>query len=171
MKERHIDTRAAWFCWNAVAMIIPVIISTLIGGYKFGLTGILSYSYALIAVAWFLFDQHLRVTNQKIRFPNLRKIGSLTLILGILVFFIIYTLLFDEMVMSLAGMMIISTVILIAAFPVAYSLNLPLLNRQVFEEERRDEALQKIAQEQQETRSKTKQDATSAVEDTLNENN
>lgn len=169
MKETHIDIRVSWCLWNAVAVMIPVVLSIFIGGLKLGLSGVLSYSYALIAVAYFLFDQHLRVTNEKIRYPNIRKYGSLTAMFGILVFFAIYNLQSSEV--GVSGMVFLLILTLVIAFLLAYSLNLPLLNRQVLEEERREEALQDMAREQQEMRSRTRKDAKSIVEDILNEDN
>ena len=92
MKERSVDMRISWCLWNLVALAIPVAISISIGGLKLGLSGLLSYSYALLAVTCYLFDQHLRVTTEKIKYPNTRKYLSLTVMLGIIVFFTIYNL-------------------------------------------------------------------------------
>ena len=165
MKERSVDMRISWCLWNLVALAIPVAISISIGGLKLGLSGLLSYSYALLAVTWYLFDQQLRVTTEKIKYPNTRKYLSLTVMLGIIVFFTIYNLQTSDVAIENVAIIIFFVLTLVLAFPLAYSLSLPLLNRQVREEEKRDEYLQNTSSEQQETRSSTRKDATAVVEE------
>ena len=165
MKERSVDMRISWCLWNLIALAIPVAILISIGGLKLGLSGLLSYCYALLAVAYYLFDQHLRVTNEKIKYPYTRKYGSFIIMIGILVFFAIYNLQSRIVDINNTGLIILFILILIIAFPMAYLLSLPLLNRQVREEEKRDEYLQNISSEQQETRSSTREDTKAVVEE------
>lgn len=165
MKERTVDMRVSWCIWNVIALAIPVTISIFIGGLELGLSGFLAYCYALLAIAFYLFDQHLRVTNERIKYPHTRKYISITIMFGILVFLAMYNLQSEIVYFNDTILIIFIILTFLIAFPLAYSLSLPLLNRQVREEEKRDEDLQNMSREQQETRATTRKDMTAALEE------
>lgn len=163
MKERSLDLRIAWSIWN-IAILIPVLIPLFSGRgiYNF-VPSLLAYCYAILAVGYYLFDQHQKVTTKKINYPATKKTLSILAILGILTIYILFNPV--ETSSSTIILASVSPIILLISLLLAYFLNKPLLERQEVEEEQRESELQRMAEMRQEASDSAKKDAKAVVEE------
>lgn len=162
MKERSLDLRIAWSIWN-IAILIPVLIPLFCGSgiYNF-VPSLLAYCYAILAVGYYLFDRHQKVTIKKINYPATKKSLSILAILGILTIYILFNLV--ETSLSTIILASVSPIILLISLVLAYFLNKPLLERQEVEEEQIESDLQRMAESRQEASDSAKKDAKYVVE-------
>jgi len=165
MKERSLDLRIAWSIWN-IAILIPVLIPLFCGSgiYNF-VPSLLAYCYAILAVGYYLFDRHQKVTIKKINYPATKKSLSILAILGILTIYILFNLV--ETSLSTIILASVSPIILLISLVLAYFLNTPLLKRQEEEEEKRDADLKEMERNQQETRDSARREVEAVVKEEL----
>ena len=169
MKSKSLDLKIGWCVWN-IALLVPVLIPLFVGrGLPISMPGFLSYCYALVAVGYYLFDQHLKIATQDISYTSTKKSLS---ILAMIIIIVLYAL-YDPVQSSISTVIlaIVSTIIFLIAFLLAYYLSVPLLKRQETEEERREEEMASIMSRRQKTGESAKKNAEAIVEEELNEDN
>lgn len=167
MNSRILDLRIGWCIWN-VALLVPVLIPLFIGrDFSNFIPGFLSYCYAMIAVNYYLFDQYQKIAVEKVNFSWTRKALALLAMILVIVIYSLYNPINPSI--GTITLYIVSPIIFIGTFLLAYFLNIPLLRRQEAEEEKRDKEIRNLFDERQKTSVGARKDATSVLEEELNE--
>jgi len=168
VRSKSLDLRIGWCLANVVLLLVPVLIPVVFWSSVPGFVpGFLSYCYALLAVSLYLFDQYLKITDQKITYVNTKKWLSIIVMFGIMAFYVWYNP--DKVSLKTPIISILSATIFIIVFLLAYQLNIPLLKRQEADEERKEREIDEMVKKTQETSVSTRREAQAIVKGELNE--
>lgn len=167
------DLRRGWLLWNILMPLFPVLISITFATTDVVYSGFLSYCYALLAISWYLFYQHLKKTTMEgIKSGrDTRHFLPLIFMFVLLIMLLLYNYnqdISEFLNRSIYLSMLVTGLIIL---PQVYFVNIPMLERQEAEEEEREKALKERMEKQQETRDSTRKDAQAIVEEELNESN